>query len=165
MGPEEDAFDAFLQEHRLLRRRLVEWQDRMEQLAGGSVLDGRRTAGALSEFSEFLERESRCRFRAEECVLYTEVEQRLPRLCSLLSELRQELDVFHQVFEEFRREMTRFHATGEPGKALALAREVLQVLCHQADKEGRELHPVLLKELRQEDRWRLRRRLGESEAA
>ena len=149
----KEILDTFLQEHRLLRERLREWEAALHQATGTSYGQCQHAVSVLRDLCRLLENELRTHVREEETILYPLVEFRLPRLRGLVGELRQEHDVFRQAFDEFRRELVHFNATGELRHLLPLGRELVSLLRRHVDREERDLHPVVVEEFREED-WR-----------
>jgi hemerythrin-like domain-containing protein len=160
-----EILDILLREHGVLREHLRDWQAALDQASAGSYDQCQQAITALHDLCRFLEHEIRHHLREEENVLYPTVEYRLPRLRGLVGELRHEHDVFRQAFDGFRRELAHFNATGELRYLPRLGQELVRLLLHHMDVEERELHPVILKEFKDEDWTELYRLYADSEVA
>jgi len=160
-----DILEQLLQEHAGLRERLREWEAALTQASGSSYGQCQHAVGVLRELCQVFEHELRHHIREEETVLYPTVEYKLPRLRGLVGELRDEHDVFRQAFDEFRRELLHFNATGELRQLLPLGRDLVRLLRQHIEREERELHPVVLREFKEDDWQELRRLYADSEVA
>lgn len=145
--------DHLLKDHSALREHLREWEAALHQAEGPSYGQGRHALSVLRGLFRTFEHELPHHLREEETVLYGAVAYKLPHLRGLLSELRQEHDLFRHACAEFRREWLHSNATGELRRLLPLGREVLRLLRRHLDREERQLHPIVLREFREED-WR-----------
>jgi hypothetical protein len=67
------------------------------------------------------------------------------------------------VFEEFHRELMYFDTTGDLRKLPHLGRELVHLLRHHVEREEHELHPVVLREFKDEDWLELGRLFVDSE--
>jgi len=154
-----------LQEHATLRARLQEWDGALHQASGTSYEQCQEALRILRNLCRVFEHQIRHHFREEETVLYAAVEFRFPRLRAFLGELRHEHDVVRQVFDEFHRELIHFNASGDLRHLPQLGRELIRTLLAHIDREEFELHPLILREFREDDWREVSRLYVESEVA
>ena len=155
----------FREDHAGLRDRLREWSAALNQAADGSYGQCQHAVTILSGVCRFLEHETTHHFREEETALYAAVGQKLPRLRGLVAELQDEHDVIRQGLEEFRRGLGHFNTSGEVGDLPRRGQELIVRLRRHMDREEKELHPVVLREFKEEDWVELRRLFADSEVA
>jgi hemerythrin-like domain-containing protein len=151
MMVEHRRFEGILEAHDRVRNHLRHWDAALTQATSGSYGQCQHAIQVLREVCRYLEQEIPSHMREEETILYPTVEYRLPHVRALVGELRSEHDQFRGAFEEFRRELLHFNASGELRHLPRLGQEVVRILRHHLDREERELHPILLREFREQD--------------
>jgi len=161
----QEILSRFLDDHGKLRERLREWSAALNQAADGSYGQCQHAVTILRGVCQCLEHETGHHFREEETALYAAVRQRLPRLGDLVAELQDEHDVIRQGLEEFRRRLAHFNTSGEVGDLPRRGQELIGRLRQHMDREEKDLHPVVLREFREEDWLAVRQLYVNSEVA
>jgi hemerythrin-like domain-containing protein len=146
-----EILTRFVREHATLRDRLLEWAAALNQVTDGSYGQCQHAVSILGGVCEFLEYEATHHFREEEMALYAAARQKLPRLRTLVAELQDEHDLIRQGLEEFRRRLAHFNTSGDVSDLPRRGQELIGRLRQHMDREEKDLHPVVLRELGDED--------------
>lgn len=134
-----------------MRQRLLDLDAVLYRVKDGSYRQCLDTLTDLRDLCRFFVYEGQDSFQEEETQLYPIAEREQPQLRGLLAELRQEHDALRGVIEEFRQALARFNSTGNLHQLPHVGRKLVQLFRGHLVREERELMPVILPDINDDE--------------
>lgn len=135
---------AHLHHNGVLRQRLLDLDAALYRITDTGYKQCLATIAVLRDLCKFFAYETQNRFQEEESRLYPFVENQQPQLRALLEELRHEHGVLRAVVGEFSQELAHCNATGNLRQLPGVGRKLVDLFRRHLSRDERELLPVIL---------------------